>query len=64
MIVPAVVGLTEEQAQQAIKGAGLTTSFPNYQTFTSQPAGHVLSQQPQAGTAVPKGTTVYIAVRR
>ncbi len=64
VLVPSVVGLTEEQAQQAIKNAGLTTTYPNYQTFTSQPAGHVLSQQPPAGTAVPKGTTVYIAVRR
>jgi beta-lactam-binding protein with PASTA domain len=36
----------------------------NYQAFTSQPPGRVLSQQPPAGTLVQKGTTVYIAVRR
>ena len=47
------------------KNAGLTTTFPNYQTqFTSQPPGHILSQQPLPGTFVPKGSTVYIAVRR
>jgi eukaryotic-like serine/threonine-protein kinase len=64
VIVPSLVGLTEEQAQQTIKNVGLTPTFPNYQTFTSQPSGHVLSQQPPAGTAVAKGSTVYIAVRR
>ena len=64
-IVPSLVGLTEEQAQQAIKNAGLATSFPNYQTqFTSQPIGRVLSQQPVAGTVANKGTPVLIAVRR
>ncbi|HVA24642.1 MAG TPA: protein kinase [Chloroflexota bacterium] len=64
-IVPSLVGLTEEQAQQAIKNSGLATSFANYQTgFTSQPIGRVLSQQPTAGTVVNKGSTVLIAVRR
>lgn len=63
--VPSVIGMSEEQAQQSIKNAGLATSFPNYQTqFTSQPPGHVLSQQPQPGTVVNRGSTVLIAVRR
>jgi tRNA A-37 threonylcarbamoyl transferase component Bud32 len=62
--VPNVVGLTEEQAQQTIKNAGLNTTYVNYQTFPYQAPGHVLSQQPPAGTLVPRGTTVYIAVRR
>lgn len=63
--VPAVVGMTEQEGQQTIKNAGLGTTFPNYQTqFTSQPSGHILSQQPSAGAFVPKGSTVYIAVRR
>ena len=62
---PSVVGLTEAQAQDAIRRAGLTPTFPNYQTqFTNQPPGHVLSQTPSAGTLVKPGTTVYIAVRR
>lgn len=62
--VPNVVGLPEEQAQNAIKAAGLTTTFPNYQTqFTSQPIGRVLSQTPNGGSVVAKGATVYIAVR-
>jgi beta-lactam-binding protein with PASTA domain len=60
-----VVGLTEAQAQDTIKNVGLSPTFPNYQTqYNTQPPGHVLSQQPPAGTTVPKGTTVYIAVRR
>lgn len=62
--VPAVVGMTEAQAQQTIKDAGFTTSFPNYQSFTSQPVGYVLSQLPQPGTPANKGSVVYIAVRR
>jgi hypothetical protein len=62
--VPNVVGLTEDQAQQTIKNAGLNTTYVNYQTFPYQAPGHVLSQQPPAGTLVPRGTTVYIAVRR
>jgi len=62
--VPAVVGMTEQDAQQTIKNAGLTTTYPNYQAFTTQPVGHVLSQQPPAGSYVSRGTTVFIAVRR
>ncbi|HLG69475.1 MAG TPA: protein kinase [Chloroflexota bacterium] len=62
--VPSLVGLTEEEAQNAIKAAGLATTYVNYQAFTSQPVGRVLSQQPPAGTLVQKGTTVYIAVRK
>ncbi|MGH2469878.1 MAG: protein kinase domain-containing protein, partial [Chloroflexota bacterium] len=65
MAAPSVVGLTEAQAQDAIRRAGLTPTFPNYQTqFTNQPPGHVLSQTPSAGSLVKPGTTVYIAVRR
>jgi beta-lactam-binding protein with PASTA domain len=59
-----VVGLTEAAGQQAIKDAGFTTSFPNYQSFTSQPVGYILSQQPPPGTPAPRGSIVYIAVRR
>jgi len=63
--VPNVVGMIEQDGQQAIKNAGLATTFPNYQSgYTSQPAGHILSQQPAPGAIVAKGTTVYIAVRR
>jgi hypothetical protein len=62
--VPDVVGMTEADGQNAIKAAGLTTSYPNYQDFAYQQPGHILSETPQAGTLVPRGTTVYIAVRR
>ena len=65
VIVPSVVGMTEQQAQDTIKSSGLASTFPNYQQqYNSQPVGHVLSQQPAAGTVAAKGTTVYIAVRR
>ncbi|MDE3074340.1 MAG: protein kinase [Chloroflexota bacterium] len=62
--VPNVVGMTEADAQKTIAAAGLTPTFPNYQTYTSQPSGHVLSQTPSAGSVVQRGTTIYIAVRR
>src|SRR5712692_599560 len=64
VVVPSLVGLTEQEAQQAIKDAGLSTTYVNYQPFPYQPPGRVLSQTPAAGTVVSKGTTVYIAVRR
>lgn len=62
--VPNVVGRPEAEAQEAIVKAGLARSWPNYQDFTFVPPGHVLSQDPKAGTMVEKGSTVYIAVRK
>jgi serine/threonine-protein kinase len=62
--VPDIVGMTEADGQNAIKAAGLTTTYPNYQDFPYQDHGHILSETPKAGTLVPRGTTVYIAVRR
>lgn len=61
------------QAQQLINQSGLQTTYVNYQTandvpdrsyFLSVPAGDVLSQLPQPGTSVPRGTKVYLAVRK
>src|SRR5262249_29253037 len=72
-IVPNLVGMSEADAQRAINQSGLMTSYVNYQSvndvpdrsfFLSIPPGAVLSQLPQPGTQVPKGTKVFIAVRR
>lgn len=62
--VPNLVGRPEAEAQDAIKNAGLTPTWVNYQDYTTVPPGAVISQEPKAGTMVEKGTTVYIAVRR
>lgn len=69
---PNLVGLTEDEAQRVITAVGLQTTYVNYQgpgdvpaaALNAVPVGHVLSQNPQPGTAVPRGTTVYIAVRK
>ncbi|HLH73376.1 MAG TPA: LCP family protein [Chloroflexota bacterium] len=73
VVVPKLVGLPEADAQQIISQSGLMTTYVNYQTaadvpdhkyFLSIPPGAVLSQIPQAGTAVPRGTKVMLAVRK
>jgi 1A family penicillin-binding protein len=73
VIVPNLVGLPEADAQRVINESGLMTTYVNYQTinevpdrsyFLSVPPGAVLSQLPQAGTSVPRGTRIYIAVRK
>ena len=64
VVVPKLVGLPEGEAQAAIKAAGLTPTFANHSGHDpSVPVGAVESQQPVAGTVVPRGTTVYINVR-
>ncbi len=71
--VPNVIGMTEAEARQAIQNVGLTNTYTNFQgagdvtdknTFNRTGAGRVLSQSPQSGTAIMRGATVYIAVRR
>jgi vancomycin resistance protein YoaR len=70
--VPTLTGLPEAEAQAVIQAVGLNTTFVNYQGPSDVPAsalnavavGEVLSQTPPAGTAVARGTTVYIAVRK
>jgi hypothetical protein len=72
-VVPNLVGMSEADAQRTINQTGLMTTYVNYQSvndvpdrsyFLSIPPGAVLSQLPQPGTAVPKGTKVFIAVRK
>lgn len=72
-LVPNLVGLSEADAQRVINESGLMTSYVNYQTINDVPdrtffqkiqPGHVLSQLPQPGTTVPRGTRVFIAVRK
>src|SRR6185437_7591506 len=70
--VPDLESLSEDEAQRVITAVGLQTTYANYQgpgdvsagVLNSVPVDHVLSQSPQPGVAVLRGTTVYIAVRR
>lgn len=73
VIVPDLIGLPEAEAQRLIAEAGLGTTYVNFQTindvadrsyFLSIPPGDVLSQSPRPGTEVPRGTRVYLAVRK
>ncbi len=75
VVVPNLVGRLEAEAQQAIREAGLQTTYVNYQSpedvppqfredVRRMPSGMVISQEPTAGTLVERGTVVMIAVRR
>jgi beta-lactam-binding protein with PASTA domain len=70
--VPSLVGRPWEEAQRAISEAGLSTTYVNWQgrdqlpqeILNVVPINHVLSQIPEAGKWVERGTTVFIAVRK
>jgi 1A family penicillin-binding protein len=71
--VPDVFGMPEEQALRAIREAGLVVGSVNYQTQKDMPPGvninivqprHVLSVTPTYGTVLPKGSIVFVAVRK
>jgi hypothetical protein len=69
---PNLVGVPEGEAQQVLIAVGLMTTYVNYQGPSDVPAavlnsvsvGAVLSQNPAPGTAVGRGATVYLAVRK
>ncbi len=61
VVVPAVVGLTEQNAAELLEDAGLEpVSSPSFSD--AAPVGVVISQDPDAGAAVPVGSPVNIAV--
>jgi len=59
--VPSVVGKTQSQAQSSITNAGLKSVSVQW-SATGQPQGQVVGQTPDAGSLVPKGTSVIIIV--
>jgi eukaryotic-like serine/threonine-protein kinase len=59
--VPTLVGLTQQQAIDALTGAGLTVGTITPQD-SDQPAGTVLASDPKEGAQVAKGSTVAITV--
>jgi LCP family protein required for cell wall assembly len=73
VVVPSLIGLPEAEAQRIINESDLMTTYVNYQTqnevadqkfFLSVPPGAVLSELPPAGTRVPRGTRIALAVRK
>ena len=75
VVVPNVFGKPETEAQRLIREAGLATTFANAQAPEDEPAqnrwvfgvvpvGSVISQTPEAGTLVDRGTVVQIAIRK
>ena len=58
--VPDVVGLSVQQAQAILRGAGFATHVR--QVASAQPKGRVVRQGPRAGTKLRQGSTVYLAV--
>ncbi|HEX6207747.1 MAG TPA: Stk1 family PASTA domain-containing Ser/Thr kinase [Actinomycetota bacterium] len=59
--VPSVVGLSQEEAQQAIEDAGLTLGFVGQEPSEEDP-GIVISQDPQPETEVEEGSAVNIVI--
>ena len=62
--VPTLIGLTENQARNALTNLGLVPNVSNSRQPVADPAqdGLVVSQIPTAGNTVPKGTTVTIVL--
>jgi eukaryotic-like serine/threonine-protein kinase len=59
--IPDVVGLTQEEAEQEIKDAGFVAVIQNDENST-EPAGTVTQQSPEAGTPLPQGSAITISV--
>ena len=70
--IPSFIGMSENDAQQAIGDIGLSTTYVNAQgpgdvsagVLDAVAVGQVLSQTPAPGTVVPRGTKVFLAVRK
>jgi len=67
-VVPAVtvpagaVGQTQDGAEAILTGAGLVIGSVTTTPSATVPAGHVISQEPPAGTTVPSGSPVNLVV--
>jgi eukaryotic-like serine/threonine-protein kinase len=60
--VPSVVGLPEAEARQAVGSAGFFVSEMEYDVFSVQPAGTVVSQWPEGGVQARAGSGVRLTV--
>ncbi len=62
LVVPPVVGLTQNDAITQLKAAGLTPKVATFTDATTQKPGTVQSADPDVGTSVAAGDTVTIYV--
>ena len=62
--VPSVVGLSDADAQNAIKAASLTVGTVTYDYNDNVPEGQVVSQSVEGGKQVEQGTSVGLVVSR
>ena len=60
--VPDVVGIAQAAAQAAITDAGLTVGSSTTANSDSIPAGSVISQNPAAGTLVPRASSIDLTI--
>jgi serine/threonine-protein kinase len=60
--MPNVIGLTKSAAESKVKSAGLTPYITYGQAVSGYPNGHVMSQYPEAGDSVPRGSQGLIQV--
>jgi eukaryotic-like serine/threonine-protein kinase len=60
--VPAVVGLSEEDARDALDRAGFTGSINTEQADSTDPEGTVVGVEPERGASVPPNTTITLSV--
>ena len=61
--VPNLVGVTRERAESDAEDAGFKVRFTEVET-EKQPAGLVLSQDPDAGTELARGETIALVVAK
>ena len=61
--VPNLVGVTRERAESDAEDAGFKVRFTEVET-DEQPAGLVLSQDPDAGTELARGETIALVVAK
>jgi len=62
--VPGIVGMTQEDAEAALAGAGLTAGRISEEATEAAEPGTVVSQDPEAGTLVGEGERVDFIVAR
>ena len=62
IIVPSLVGLTEEEAAAELEAAGLTPGEITTQNDPDVEIGKIISQDPESGTKVEEGTAVNIVI--
>lgn len=62
--IPALVGLTQSDAESQLSSAGLVASVQTQDTSIQPQDGRVIDQSPSQGTQVAEGSTVVITVGR